>query len=237
MLIDTIIGTDTSRTTYGSSSFSGCSFSIVPSVIIKPIMSAKMVRAWATSAAVVIRDSLDTCVVKVPDSADTLLYSVDMARGVISGLNWYGASGYVTHQYFYGRDNGVYYLQKVSCSSWDTTIEYGGYRFSNIRINGQPVTSVKRSAQPEKSPFAIHPAGSRGDQILFTGAQAGMRIAAFDLLGRGLFEIALRGSGDILDPDRLCGGAGCPSGPLVLRSIGRNGAASFSTVIERKSHF
>jgi hypothetical protein len=234
VLIDSIAGTDTARSTYTASSFTDCSFSIVPSIISKPIMSANMVRAWADSAAVIVRDTLDTCVVKVPHNADTVLYWIDMSRGVIIELYW-GPSEDITHQYFYGYDKGIYYLQKVSCSSpgFDTSISSGGYLFSNIRINGEPVTSVADRLRPEKSPFAIHPIGRGRDRIVFTGGEAGMRITAFDMFGRSLFETALQGKGDALRLDRLCGGARCPSGPLVLRRIGPDGAASFSTVIVR----
>jgi hypothetical protein len=198
-----------------------------------PIMSAKVVAAWADSAAVVVRDTLDTCAVKVPHNADTILYSIDMARGVIIGLYWYGPSEYVTHQYFYGFDKGVYYLRQVSCSSWDTTIESGGYMFKNIRINGEPVSSVLGRLRPEKSRFAIRPIGRGGDRITFTGAEAGVGITVFDLSGRGLFETTLRGKGEILDLDRLRSGARRPSGPLILRITGPDGAVSFPTAIIR----
>jgi hypothetical protein len=226
---------DTVRSTYTSSSFAGCSFSIVPSIISSSIISAKTIAAWADSAATVTRDSLDTCVVQVPNNGDTLLYSVDMARGVIVGLYWYGAwSGYyITHQYFYGLDKGIYYLQKVSCSSNDTSIENGGYRFSNIRINGEPVTSVLGRLRPEKAPFAVRPVGRGSDRVTFTRGEAGTRVAAFDLFGRSLFRTGLRGKGDVLDLNRLCGGARCPSGPLILRINGQSGAAFFSTAISR----
>ncbi len=224
VLIDSITGTDTAWLVKKDSLFNSCSFYMIPSIMSKPIMSAKMIGAWANSAAAVVYDTLDTCVVKVPENADTLFYSIDMAQGVIFGLDWQGLSKNVTHQYFYGHDKGVYYLQKVSCSNSDTSIMSGGYLFSNIRINGEAVTSVQDRLRPEKSPFTTHP---------FIGAKPGARIAAFDLFGRNLFKTALQGKGDVLHPDRLCGGARCSSGPLVLRRSGPNGAVSFSTVIVR----
>jgi phosphoribulokinase len=230
MLIDSVKGTDTAWSAFSSTS---CSFSMVPSVMSMPIMSAKMVGAWAESAAVVIRDTLDTCTVKVPHNADTILYSIDMARGVIVGLYLYGPSGYVTHQYFYGFDKGVYYLRQVSCASWDTTIQNGGYIFKNVQINGEPVSSVLNRFRHERSRFAIRPIVSEGDRISFTGAEAGMRITAFDLFGRTVFETTLRGKGEVLNADRLCGGARCPSSPLLFRINAAGGMVSFPTAVIR----
>ena len=234
VLIDSISAADTARSAYTASWFATCSDFMIPSILNEPIMSAKTVRVWADSAAVVMRDSPDTCVVKVPNLTDTLLYTVDMARGVIIGLDV--STLFValfTHQYFYGYDKGIYYLQKVSCSSSDTSIMEGGYRFSNIRINNEPVTSAVNRFRREKSPCTIHAIGRGSDRIAVFGGKAGMRIAAFDLLGRSLFETALQGAGDVLRLDRLCRGTGCPSGPLILRINGSDGAAFFSIVVTR----
>jgi hypothetical protein len=235
MLADSISAGDTLWRTYTGSSFSDCSFSIVPSVIRMPVMSAKMVRAWADSGAVVVYDTLDTCEVHVPYGGDTLYYTVDVPRGLIIGFYWYDflLSIDVTHGYFYGYDKGVYYLQKVSSSMVDSGIEYGGYLFSNIRVNGQPLTTVKNRPRPEQCPFAIFPAADGCDRMAYTGAQEGMRITAFDLLGRSLFATSLQGGGGILDLNRLCRGTGCRNGPIMLRVSGQRQAAFVIPAIVR----
>lgn len=196
-------------------------------------MSAKMVGAWADSAATIMRDTLDTCVVKVPNNMDTLLYSIDMQRGVIIGLYWFGPAGNVTHQYFYGYDKGIYFLQKLSCSSSDTSIANGGYRFNNIRINGEPVTSVVNSLRSDKFRFALHPVERGRERMTFIGGKEGIRIAVFNLFGRNLISTNLREKSGTIDLDHLCPATRCPSGPLLLRIATPNGAAAFSTVIVR----
>jgi hypothetical protein len=198
-------------------------------------MSAKTVRAWADSGAVVVYDTLDTCQVHVPYCGDTLFYSVDALRGIIVDFYWYNfnAMTNVTQSYFYGYDKGVYYLQRVAGSSLDTGIESGGYIFTNVRINGQPVTSVTGGVRPEKTPFAIHALGNGIDRLTYSGAEEGMRLRAFDPLGRSLFETRLPAGGGVLNLDRLCGRSGCRSGPLVIRMNGPFQQAFFYRAVAR----
>jgi hypothetical protein len=140
VLIDTIVGTDTVRSISTRASFFEYPVSIVPSILIKSIMSLTMVGDWADSAVGVMDDSPSTCVVKVLHNTDTIFYSVDMLRWLITGLSWHEPPLIdVKQRFFYGFDKGVYYLRKAICSGEDEGSENGGYTFKNVRVNGVPL--------------------------------------------------------------------------------------------------
>jgi hypothetical protein len=215
MLSDTINGTDTTWKVYTRQSATSCSYPLVPSIIVDPIMSPLTAAAWADSGKV-IRDTLDTCVVDLSISSVTRIYSVDMRRGVVIGFMKYGdTTGTAEHQYFYGYTGGIYYLQRVACSTFDTTIQNGGYEFYNIRINGEQVPVIN-TAKRKQERFPFQWVDRNRGTLVMNGLQGPVRVALFDMRGRRISS----GENEINGPfaiNRLCPSGGCPSGPLLVR--------------------
>jgi hypothetical protein len=185
-------------------------------------MSSLTADSWADSGKVVW-DTLDTCVVEIPNNGITKSYSIDMQSGLVIRFNVYGGPESAQHQYFYGYDNGIYFLQKVSFSAYDTSIQnYGGYEFSNIRINGEPVMVITAAnRKPER--FIIQWIDRRQGTIRLSGITGPARAALFDIRGRRVTPGYCDVNGSI-GIDRLCPIGGCPAGPLLLRI--ENGALS-----------
>jgi hypothetical protein len=214
--------TDTTWSEYSHTNFTGCAYPIVPSIVVDPIMSPLTAASWADSGKIT-RDSLDTCVVEVLDSGITRIFSIDMLRGVVIGFLIYGGTESAQHQYFWGYDKGIYYLQRVACSMSDTTIINGGYEFYNIRVNGEPITSVVTPSKRKQERFSIQWVDRRQGTVSLTGITGPSRIALFDIRGRPISsgEYGINGPFSIT---RLCPVGGCPSGPLLVRI--ENGAFS-----------
>jgi hypothetical protein len=206
---------DTMWSEYSHTNFTGCAYPIVPSVVVDPIMSALTAASWADSGKIT-RDTLDTCVVEVQDNGITRIFSIDMLRGVVIGFMIYGGTESAQHQYFWGYDKEIYYLQKVTFSAFDTTITNGGYEFYNIRVNGETVTPVIIPAKRKRERFSIQWVDRRQGTISLTGITGPSRIALFDIQGRRISsgEYGINGPFAIT---RLCPGRGCPSGPLLVR--------------------
>jgi hypothetical protein len=202
---------------------------LVPAIITEPIMSSATFASWADSG-IVTRDTLDTCVVEIPDSGIMRTYSIDMLRGVVIGFIVSGGPDFAQHQYFYGYDKGIYYPRRVTFG-YDTTIEYGGYEFDNIRVNGEPVpviTPAKRN--PER--FSVQWLDGKHGTISLAGITGPARATLFDIQGRritpgdrevnGKFEIG-----------SLCPSRGCPSGPVLVRIEHRGIARIFQALLVR----
>ena len=217
MLADSINGTDTIWTAYSGTSFVGCSYPIVPSVITDPIMSSGIMATWLDSGAIT-RDSLDTCVVQVSGSDGYYnIYSIDMATGTIIAAYLNSVLGAVSHLYFYGHQNGIYFLRKVCTSSYDTTLDNGGYIFYNIRVNDTLMSPVVQD-EPRKErlrPGTMGAGNGRKTLVLAPGATA--RLAFYDLLGKNLYEKLVTGWGGPVALDRSCPASNCRSGTFVVR--------------------
>jgi hypothetical protein len=215
---------------FSRSNFSSCAFPIVPSIIVDPIMSSMVPASWADSGKVT-RDTLDTCIVQIGNDSVTKLYSVDMVRGVVIGFMTYGVAGSAEHQYFYGCDKGIYYLRKVTCSTWDTTIENGGYEFYNIRINGDTVPVIN-PAKRNLERFSIQWVDRNQGTFVMNGLQGPARVALFDMRGRRISsgEYEINGPSAI---NRFCPSGGCPSGPMLLRIENSGATRVFPAVLVR----
>jgi hypothetical protein len=229
MLSDIITETDTSWTLYTRQTATGCSYPLVPSILLDPLMSSKTAASWADGGTVTW-DTLDTCVVEILDTNLWIRYSIDMQRGLVVGLFRSDGINSAQHQYFYGCEKGIYYLRKVTFSI-DTTLEYGGYEFYNIRLNGEPVPVINQAKRnPER--FSIQWLNKIRGTMALTGIQGPAKVALFDVRGRriapgyrevtGMFEI-----------NSLCPSIGCPSGPVLLRIENSGGVRVFPTVFVR----
>jgi len=179
-------------------------------------MSAATIAFWADSGSI-IRDTLDTCVVQVQKNGAFNTYTIDMQRGVIVSMTSSSNQGFAVHQYFYGHENGIYFLTKVTFGP-DTTIQsYGGYEFINIRVNGEQFAST--------IPFPEKPRGRdlRPSEKLTNGTV----VSIYDLLGRKVV-----GSGLVGQIDQACRSGGCSSGSYFLKVEKRNVAGS-TVIISR----
>jgi hypothetical protein len=154
-------------------------------------MAVKTVQTWADSGGLIIRDSLDTCVVQVVIDGTTYVYSIDMQKGLIFNLDAYGDLGAASQRYLYGYDKGIYYLRRVCCNSPDTTIDFGGYDFYNIRVNGVAMTGVRPERRIPSDRFAINngKANTRHGDL-----HAGTMVALYDLQGRRKRIVPYRGA-------------------------------------------
>jgi len=193
-------------------------------------MSSLTAASWADSGKVT-RDTLDTCIVEIPNNGITRVYSIDMQHGVVIGFLIYGGSESAQHQYFYGYNNGVYYPRKVTFS-YDTTIEYGGgYEFYNIRINGEQVPVVN-PAKRKQERFSIQWVDRNQGTLVMNGLQGPARVALFDMRGRRISS----GEHEMNGPfaiSRFCPSGDCPSGPLLLRIENSGATRVFPAVLVR----
>jgi hypothetical protein len=228
MLADSITGTDTVWAEYTKTSFQNCAFSLVPSIITEPIMSAKTIASWADSTTIITRDTLDTCIIEVIKNGDYYFYMVDMQRGLIISFTLSSIVGSATQQYLYGYDTGIYFLRRVCF--FDTTIENGGYDFYNIRVNDNPVSHVVNIPRSPKRPFVFNAFGKNGAIDLL--GKENVRMTLYDLLGRRLFSRYFGKDAGIVKLGDLCPAAQCPSGRLILR-VEIPGSGMYNAVISR----
>lgn len=230
MLSDTISGTDTTWKVYTRQSATSCSYTLVPSIIVDPIMSPLTAAAW-TDSGKITWDTLDTCVVEISNDSVTKVYSVDMVRGVVIGFMIWGLAGSAQHQYFWGYDKGIYYLKRVACSTFDTTIINGGYEFYNIRVNGEPVPVIT-PAKRKQERFSIQWVDRNRGTLVMNGQQGPSRAALFDIQGRRITQ-GYREISGMFEINRLCPPGGCPSGPVLLRIENSGATRVFPAVLVR----
>jgi hypothetical protein len=111
------------------------------SVLREPVLSAAAIGGWKDKGAVVTRDTLDTCVVAYGTSADSSwTYKIDKTRWLITGLTVHQVSpdsNVFNGLFFYRDSSDIPVLEKIALMK-DTSMQHGGYVFSNIKIN-QPL--------------------------------------------------------------------------------------------------
>jgi hypothetical protein len=190
----------------------------VPSVITEPIMSSKIMATWPDSATI-SRDTLDTCVVQVADNGTYRTYSIDMVTGTIIGFYISGSLGTTMHMYFYSQWNGIYFLRKACTSYYDTTIDNGGYIFTNIRLNDSLMSPVREPAPAWQPVVAGRGVAEHESRTLAVAPDRELRILFYDMLGRGVYRsIYPAGAGGFpLTIDRACPADRCRSGTFLVR--------------------
>jgi hypothetical protein len=215
-MLDTIIGIESTWVVYDRSSVKTCNFSLVPSILIDPMMSSQTIAAWADSGKILV-DTVDSCEVQTPMSGGSYTYVINMKTGLITGLRATSPSGSIaTHSYLYGFENGIYFLRRVSFSLYDTTIEStGGYDFYNIKVNGTQYSSIADEHRHARSPFAIR----YRDRALGALTTSGypLRVTWYDLLGRNRYAANLSTMPPAGRIERLCPPSLCPSGRYFIR--------------------
>ncbi|HUI91442.1 MAG TPA: T9SS type A sorting domain-containing protein [Chitinivibrionales bacterium] len=115
----------------------------------EPLLSSAVIRGWKDKGAAVRRDTLDTCVVSYATTADSSwAYTIDKNRWVITALLVHQSSpdsNVFNGIFLYGDSGGVPLLEKIALMR-DTSMNHGGYVFSNIKINEPLPDSMFNSA-------------------------------------------------------------------------------------------
>lgn len=171
------------------------------STLREPVLSSAVIKAWKGKGAVVTRDTLDTCVVSYATATDSIwTYKIDKSRWLISELvvhQNFPDSNVFSGTFIYRDSGGIPVLEKIALMK-DTTMQHGGYVFSNIKIN-EPLpdsmfkNAVMRSrAVVEKGKLGI--TVSPSSVVFEFPREAGiMRAAVYDAVGRKIKILAVDG--------------------------------------------
>lgn len=99
-----------------------------------------MIKAWKDKGAVVTRDTLDTCVVSYTTTDSIWSYRIDKSMWLVSELVVHSNtldSNVFDGTFIYRDSSDLPVLEKIALMK-DTSMNHGGYVFSNIKIN-QPL--------------------------------------------------------------------------------------------------
>ena len=106
-------------------------------MLTDPVLSSNPIKAWKDKGAVVLRDTLDTCVVSYATTDSSWTYKIDKSRWIVSELVVHSNlldSNVFSGTFIYRDSGGIPVLEKIGLLR-DTTMRHGGYVFSNIKIN------------------------------------------------------------------------------------------------------
>jgi hypothetical protein len=177
--------TDSLWYTYTNANVTGCGRkSLVPGILMHPVMSPSTAELWADTGAVVVRDSLDTIVLQDTYQDNLYLWAIDKTRWTIVGLYISGPQWAYQASFYYGDFQGIPYLQKV--------VDYLGtvyYDFNNIRLNGQAVSPVRMPVSYRSGPSGLSVVSASGGLARIALPDAGgsdQRLTLLDAAGRAI---------------------------------------------------
>jgi hypothetical protein len=161
------------------------------------VLSSNPIKAWKGKGAVVLRDTLDTCVVSYATADSSWTYKIDKSRWLVSELVVHSNpldSNVFSGTFIYRDSGGIPVLEKIGLLR-DTTMRHGGYVFSNIKIN-EPLPDsmfsavILSRAAVEKGQFGI--IVNPSFVVFDFPKEAGiMRVAVYNATGREFQKMAI----------------------------------------------
>ena len=138
---------------YTTLDLSGCASVLEGNtILVDPVMSSEPIKRMLQLNPR-LEDTLSDTVKLLFTAGETSYeYWVELSRSVIVSIRRTGAETFHAN-YYYGMYNGIPLL-KMMAMNGDTTLQNGGYRFYNIKLNGS--LSVRRSRTPNRVvPYAV----------------------------------------------------------------------------------
>jgi hypothetical protein len=172
------------------------------STLREPVLSSAVIKAWKYKGAVVTRDTLDTCVVSYATSADSIwTYKINKSMWLVSELVVHSNSldsNVFDGTFFYRDSSDIPVLEKIALMK-DTSMNHGGYVFTNIKINEPLPDSMFKNAvmrsrtvvDKGKLGITVNPSS-----VIFEfPREAGiMRAGVYDAAGREVYKMAVDGN-------------------------------------------